>query len=139
MKPVYTVLLKRGEREHLLSFPLTTRRIEAAEAALGYGPDFDSDNDDGYIVEYRSRIGAAPDTDTLFSDVNRTAMSLSKFTPAQISSLRSLCRAFGLTYWNVDEFFAYLCLAKRTTRDCIAEQGVPGTPEKRTKTEGGNV
>lgn len=124
MKPIYTVLLKRGEREHLLSFPLTPRRIEAAEAALGYGPDFDLDNG-GYIVEYRSRIGAAPDADTLFSDVNRTALSLSKFTPAQIDSLRSLCRAFSLTYWNVDEFFAYLCLVKRTTRDYIAEHGVP--------------
>ncbi len=125
MKPIYTAIIKRGEREHVMAFPFTSRRLQRAETALGYTPDFNAAEDDGYIEEYRSRIGAAPDKDIEIGFVNETAVLLEQLTPAQVKTLKSLNDAFNLTFWDTKDFIAFLAGAKGVTAEYIAQNGVP--------------
>ena len=37
MKPVYSVLIRRSEKEHVMNFPMTSRRLDKTIKALGYG------------------------------------------------------------------------------------------------------
>jgi len=125
MKPVYSVLIRRGDAEHVLNFPLNLRRINKTLATLGYGPNFNG-IDDGHVVEYFSRIGAPPCPDSQFEDVDNIAKILAQFTPEQIRALRHLCAAFDLSFLHVNGFINFICHAKDTTWGYIALNGVPG-------------
>ncbi len=60
MKPIYTVLIKHGDREHVMAFPFTYRRLSRALAALGYSFEPSTEDDDAYIEEYRSIYRGIP-------------------------------------------------------------------------------
>jgi len=77
------------------------------------------------VLRYRADGLPAPDADYNWWDADSIAECLVKFTPAQMKSLRRLCRDFGLTFKNIEQFLRYLYLAKGLSRDEIAESGVP--------------
>jgi len=82
MRPVYSVLVRRGDVEHVLNFPLTSRRINKTLVTLGFGPGSDeTPEDDSHVVEFFSRIGAPPCPDSPFEDVDNIAKILAQFTP----------------------------------------------------------
>ncbi len=125
MKPIYTVLIKHGDREHVMAFPFTYRRLSRALAALGYSFEPSTEDDDAYIEEYRSRVGAVPDKDMELGFVNDTALFLEQLTPAQVKAMRLLNDAFSLTFWDTKDFITFIAGAKGVTAEYIAQNGVP--------------
>ena len=125
MKPIYSIVLRRGGKEHVLRFPLTQRRIDRADAALGFGRYYDPDGGELSVVEYRSQIGAPPDVHVEHEIVDQTAKLISNFAPAQITAMKSFCGAFNLSFEEVTELAEYLS-EKNAAEGCAAGSGYEG-------------